>query len=172
MLDDIDIDEAEARARRVKGDPTLCSRLISAYASTREPHAPSRYVEERIYDGFPGPQDEARMAAFHDANWRDRLSIVQGLDDERLRLFGLRLMYFEARAVLTEDLRLDLERAFSDRLVGDGTGGLTLEQALRATDELLRDGAADGGGLLEDYRTYLTGRITRVTDFRAKQFAI
>ena len=87
-------------------------------------------------------------------------------------LFGLRLIYFEARSVLTQDLRLDLDRALSDRLVDDGAGGFTLEQALRATDELLSDDAPDVGGLLADYRTYLVERMTRVTDFRAKQFAI
>jgi exodeoxyribonuclease I len=172
MLDGIDIDEIEARARQVKDDPTLCSRLTSAYISTREPREPSRHAEQRIYDGFPGPQDEARMAAFHDARWEDCLSIVQEFDDERLRLFGLRLMYFEARSVLTEELRFDLERALSDRLVDDGAGGLTLEQALRKTDEMLSDGALDTGGLLADYRAYLVGRTARVTDFRAKQFAI
>ena len=172
MLHGVDIDEIEARARRVKNDPKLCSRLILAYTSTREPRTPSRHAEERLYDGFPGPQDEARMVAFHDADWQDRLSIVQGFDDERLRLFGLRLIYFEARSVLTQDLRLDLDRALSDRLVEDGAGGFTLEQALRATDELLSDDASDAGGLLANYRTHLVERMTRVTDFRAKQFAI
>ena len=105
MLDGVDIDVIEARARRVKDDPALCSRLVSAYTSTREPRTPSRHAEERLYDGFPGPEDEARMVEFHDADWEDRLSIVQSFDDERLRFFGLRLLYFEARSVLLEDLR-------------------------------------------------------------------
>ena len=172
MLDGVDIDSIEARARRVKGDLALCSRLISAYTSTREPRIPSRHVEERLYDGFPGPQDEARMVEFHDADWGDRLSIVQCLDDERLRFFGLRLLYFEARSVLPEALRLELEHALSGRLVDGDAGGLTLEQALREIDETASDDASDAGGFLADYRTYLLGRMARVNDFRAKQFAI
>jgi len=100
------------------------------------------------------------------------LAIVQRFDDERLRTFGLRLMYFEARSTLTEDLRRDLERTLSDRLVDDGAGGLTLEQALRATDEMLNDGQSDSEGLLGDYRTYLIGRVARVANYRAKQFSI
>ncbi len=172
MLDGVDIDAIEARARRMKDDPALCSRLVSAYTSTREPRPPSRHVEERLYDGFPGPQDEARMVEFHDADWGDRLSIIQSFDDERLRFFGLRLLYFEARSVLPEALRLELERALSGRLVDDDAGGLTLEQALREIDETPSDGASDAGRLLADYRTYLVGRMARVTDFRAKQFAI
>jgi exodeoxyribonuclease-1 len=172
MLDGVDIDAIEARARRVKDDPALCSRLVSAYISTREPRTPSRHAEERLYDGFPGPQDEARMVEFHDADWGDRLSIIQCFDDERLRFFGLRLLYFEARSVLPETLRLELECALSGRLVDDDAGGLTLEQALREIDETPSDGASDAGGLLADYRTYLVGRIARVADFRVKQFAI
>ena len=97
---------------------------------------------------------------------------MQSLDDERLRFFGLRLLYFEARSVLPEALRLELERALSGRLVDDEAGGLTLEQALRAIDETLSDGASDAEGLLADYRSYLVGRMARVTDFRAKQFAM
>jgi exodeoxyribonuclease-1 len=172
MLDGVDIDMVETQARRVKGDPALCSRLVSAYISAREPRAPSPHVEERLYDGFPEPPDEARMSAFHEADWRDRLSIVQHFDDERLRIFGRRLLYFEARSVLPEALRFELERELSGRLVDGDAGGLTLEQALREIDETPIDGASDGGGLLTDYRMYLVGRIARVTDFRAKQFAI
>ena len=172
MLAGVDIDVIEARARRVKDDPALCSRLVSAYTSTREPRTPSQHAEERLYDGFPGPQNEARMVAFHEADWRDRLSIVQEFDDERLRLFGLRLLYFEARSVLPEALRVELERTLSGRLVDSDAGGLTLEQAVREIDETPSDGASDAGGLLADYRTYLVGRMARVTDFRAKQFAI
>lgn len=172
MLDGVDIDAVEARARRVKGDPALCTRLVTAYTSTREPRIPSRHAEERLYDGFPGPQDEARLVEFHDVDWTDRLAIVQSLDDERLRFFGLRLLYFEARSVLPEALRLELDRALSGRLVDAGAGGLTLEQALHAIDEAPSDDASDAGGLLADYRSYLIGRMERVAAFRAKQFAI
>jgi exodeoxyribonuclease I len=171
-LDGVEIDAIEALARRVKDDPGLCSRLVSAYTSTREPRIPSRHAEERLYDGFPGPQDEARMTEFHDADWEARLSIVQKFDDERLRLFGLRLLYFKARSVLPEALRIELEHALSGRLVNDEAGGLTLEQALREIDEMLGDGASNAGELLADYRSYLVGRIARVTEFRAKKFAI
>ena len=128
-------------------------------------------LEERLYDGFPGPQDEARMVEFHDADWGDRLSIVQSFDDERLRLFGLRLLYFEARSVLPEALKLELERALSGRLVDDDAGGLTLEQALREIDETRSDAGSDAGELLADYRTYLLKRITRVTDYRSTRLA-
>jgi exodeoxyribonuclease I len=63
-------------------------------------------------------------------------------------------------------------QCLSGRLVDAEAGGLTLDQALRAIDETPSDDASDAGGLLADYRSYLVGRMERVADFRAKQFAI
>jgi len=37
---------------------------------------------------------------FHDAESGDRLLIIQSLDDERFRFFGLGLLYFEACSIL------------------------------------------------------------------------
>jgi exodeoxyribonuclease-1 len=68
MLDGLDVDTIEVRARRVKDNPTLCSRIVSAYTCTREARIPARHAEERLYDTFPGPEDEARMVKFHDAD--------------------------------------------------------------------------------------------------------
>ncbi|MGY2991204.1 exonuclease domain-containing protein [Mesorhizobium sp. URHB0026] len=172
MLNGIELDELEARARRVKDNLPLRTRLISAYVATRQPQVPSQHIEEQIYEGFPGPGDEARIAAFHDASWPEALGIVHSFDDERLRAFGLRLIYFECRSVLSEAARLDLERVLTDRLVDEGSGGLTLQQALIETDVLLADGSIDVEGVLADYKTYLIGRIERVTEFRSRHFAV
>ena len=94
------------------------------------------------------------------------------MEDERLRTFGLRLIYFAGRSVLPADIRLNVERELTDRLVTDGAGGLTLEQALRETELRLGDSEMDAAGILADYRTYLINRIERVTEFRCKHFVL
>lgn len=170
MLNGVDLDEVEARARRVKDDHLFCTRLVSVYVAMREPRLPSQHFEERIYDGFPEPDDEARMAAFHDASRFEALTIVQSLDDERLREFGFRLIYFGCRSVLPDELRRDVERTLTDRLVDENSGGLTLQQTLRETDALLSDGRSDSDGILADYRVYLIDRISRVSEFRSRHF--
>lgn len=172
MLNGVDIDEMEVRARRVKEDTALCARFVSTYVATREPRLPSPHVEGQIYDAFPGPDDEARMAAFHDSSWPEAFDIVQRFDDERLRTFGLRLIYLGGRSVFPNEVRLEVERGLTDRLVVDDAGGLTLEQALRETDLLLSANETDVDGLLADYRAYLVSRIARVRQFRSQQFAI
>jgi exodeoxyribonuclease-1 len=172
MLNGVDLDSLEASARRIKGDAEFRARVVSFYVATREPRPHSVPVEGQLYEGFPGPADEARIADFHEASWPEALAIVQSLDDERLRTFGLRLIYFGARSVLPTDVRLNVERDLTDRLVSNDAGGLTLEQALRETETLLGGSEIDADGILTGYRTYLVTRIERVTEFRSKHFAI
>lgn len=171
MLNGADIDELEDRARRLKEDVAFRSRIISLYVAVREPYAPSLHVEGQIYDGFLGPDDERRIADFHDVSWPEALSIVRDLDDKRLRIFGRRLIYLGGRSVLPSDLRLVVERDLTDRLVDNAAGNFTLQQALEETERLLNGDGVDPDGILPSYRTYLIDRISRVTEFRAKEFA-
>jgi exodeoxyribonuclease I len=98
----------------------------------------------------------------------EALSIVQSFDDERLRTFGLRLIYFESSSSLSLAIRMEVERLLTDRLVDEVAGGLTLAAALQETDLTRTDGRRDLEGLLVDYRTYLSDRISRVAQFRSK----
>lgn len=161
------IGEMEDRARRLKADIGLRARLIAGYIATREPHALSPHIEERIYNGFPSPADETRIAAFHNARWEDRLAIVQGIEDERLRWFGLRLIYIEARSVLPESVRLEVERYLTNQMTGDGSGCLTFDQAIAQTERELGK-AAGSDELLINYHAYLQDRRARLDAYRAR----
>lgn len=167
MLDGGLIGHIEDQARRVKADSYLRARLVAAYIAAREPYPLSPHLEERIYNGFPRPDDEGRMNAFHEASWPDRLAIVQSFEDERLRWFGLRLIYCEARGVLPATVKAEIERRLADQLAGDGSGCFTYERALAETDKLMGEGA-DHDGLLSRYRIYLQDRSARAAAFRAR----
>lgn len=91
----------------------------------------------------------------------------KSFEDECLQWFGLRLMYFEVRAVLPAALRAEIERRLADQLAGDGSGCLTYELALAETDKLMGEGA-DHDGLLSRYRIYLQDRSARAAAFRAQ----
>jgi len=168
MLDGGLIDHIEDQARRVKADAHLRARLLTAYVASREPYPLSPHLEERIYNGFPGPDDERRMRDFHQASWPDRLAIVQGLEDERLRWFGLRLMYAEARGVLPEAIKVEIEHRLADQLAGDGSGCLTYDLALAETEKLMGEGE-DHDDLLSRYRVYLRDRSLRAEAFRLRR---
>lgn len=167
VLDECEISGLEDKARQVKADPAFCARLVAAYVASREPYPLSPHIEERIYNGFPSRDDEARMAAFHDVRWEERFAIVQSLDDERLRWFGLRLIYSEARSVLPETTRAEVERYLTNQMIDDGSGCLTFDRAMAETDELLMAGTASDV-LLNQYRTYLQNRSARVAAFRSQ----
>ncbi|WP_159729490.1 exodeoxyribonuclease I [Methylosinus sp. Ce-a6] len=167
MLDGGLIGHIEDQARRVKADSYLRARLVAAYIAAREPYPLSPHLEERIYNGFPRPDDEGRMNAFHEASWPDRLAIVQSFEDDRLRWFGLRLIYCEARGVLPATVKAEIERRLADQLAGDGSGCFTYELALAETDKLMGEGA-DHDGLLSRYRIYLQHRSARAAAFRAR----
>jgi exodeoxyribonuclease-1 len=171
MLNSVGVETIETAARKVLDDPQLCARIISVYVSARQPRSRSIFVEEQLYDGFAS-SDEARMAEFHNASWPEAVSIVQNFDDERLRTFGLRLIYFGCRSALPPDVRTKVERLLTDRLVADGSGALTLGQALEAVDVVSAEGRIGVDGLLADYRSYLSDRIARVSEFRSKHLMI
>ncbi|WP_342234441.1 hypothetical protein [Inquilinus sp. OTU3971] len=152
-----------------EGDAALRDRFILNHVASREPSSLSPHIEERIYNGFPGPNDDMRMAPFHKASRSDRFANVQCFEDE-LRWFGLRLLYVEARAVLPESARQEIEDRLASQLTGDGTGCLTYEQALAETDKWLAE-AIDADGLLAWYRLYLHERSARAAAFRARRAA-
>ena len=170
MLNGKVIDRLDEIARSVRQDQVFCERLTTCYAANRPPWPKSPYVEKQIYDGFPSQEDERFMIDFHDASWPDAYSIVQRMQDERLRTFGLRLIYLGNKSTLPEDVRLDVEKEMIARLVDDGPEGYSLQRALRETDELLKD--EPESEILSGYRDYLIGRIERVREFREKYFGI
>ncbi|WP_398469803.1 exonuclease domain-containing protein [Tardiphaga sp.] len=169
MLNGASIDDIERRASWVRDDPSMRARLVTA--ASREQYPLSPHIEERVYSGgFPKPNDQARMIAFHDFPWDERVSIVESFDDERLRWFGLRLIYFEARQVLPATLRTEVENRLADQLTGDGTGPLTYEIALAETSKLLET-SIDPNDLLSQYHCYLQERSARVAAFKARSTA-
>lgn len=164
------VDDLEVLARRIKEDSVLCARVVAAWSASRVPYARSPYPERRTHDGFPGQSDELRRDDFHDAGWSEAVRIVEQFDDDRLRAFGLRLIYLGNRACLPEALATETERALTDRLMCEDAGGLTLAAALAETDKLLLMAIADRHReLLSEFRGWLVDRIGRVTAFRERR---
>lgn len=160
-------DDAEARAREVKGDPALTSRLIAAYANAWPPREKPAFVEERIFDGFYGDEDSERTGWFHDRPWDDRPKLLDMFEDDRLPELAGRLIFHERRSALPEALRSQIERQFLVNLLGPGGTGFGLSEALSETERLL---ALAPSPILEEYRSYLVDRIERVTTYRQKVY--
>jgi exodeoxyribonuclease-1 len=165
MLGSNSVEQLEELARRVREDEAFRLRLTTSYVANRLPWPTSSYVEGRIYDGaLPNSNDEHRMHEFHDSSWRDAYAIVQRFQDDRLRTFGMRLIYLGDRSVLPDDVRLSVEMEMINRLMDDGPEGYPLQRALRETEAMLLKEA--GNGVLTGYRAYLVKRLERVREFQ------
>ena len=155
-----DLADLRARAERIRGDDELVNRLIAAFLATREPREPSGHVEEQIYDGFTGDDDQTAMAAFHTAEWTARPEILARLSDARLQVLGERLIYAEAPEVMTASALNDHNIALARRLMAaEGTvPWLTLPKAIADTEDFLADAGGPEAALLRDLHEYLDQR--------------
>jgi exodeoxyribonuclease-1 len=89
------------------------------------------------------------------------------MDDERLREFGTRLIFFEARSCLPKDVvnRLDCETA--ERLATPEGKPMSLVRCLGEIEKLEAVGLNDPQTheLLNGLRDYIVNRTTRVSAF-------
>ena len=156
-------EELRRRAAYLQDDRPFAQRLITAAGAAREPWEPSTYVEEQIYEGFPGAEDRALMAAFHDtyAGWSDRAALLRRFTDGRLQVLGERLLYCEAPQVMHNAGWRGCKGDIARRLLADEATvpWLTLHQAIRETDDLLASAAGSEKVLLTGLRSYLVGRM-------------
>ena len=153
-----DIAELRARAARIRGDDALVQRLIAAFLATREPKEPSPHVEEQIYDGFTGRDDQTVMAAFHTAEWSARPEILARLSDARIQVLGERLIHTEAPEVMPAPARNAHDVGVARRLMAaeDTVPWLTLPKAIVDTEDFLAVAGGAEAALLRDLRNYLT----------------
>ena len=133
------IDDLRHRATYIRGNRAFTQRLITAAAAAYEPRDPPKWVEEQLYDGFPGPEDQTLMAAFHDRDWSSRVEILGRLADTRLQVLGERLLYSEAPGVIPIPGLGRYRRDIANRLMADqqSVPWLTLPEAIRQAKELL-----------------------------------
>ena len=125
------------RARKVRENWNFQQRTSRLLAQRYADQPSSIYVEQRIYDGFPSRDDEARLATFHLQEWPHRLGLIPSIDDDRCRELGERIMFIERPAVLTDAQRRSWQGWHRDRLLAAGeTPWLTIARALSELEEL------------------------------------
>ena len=162
-----DIATLARRVARIRGDEDFARRLVAVACGTRDKKPSVRHVEEQIYDSFSGPEDQAVMAEFHEAEWSGRPALLLSLDDVRLQVLGVRLLYIEAPEGMPE-LGLNRYRAdLARRLMADEATvpWLTLPQAVRQADQLMTGLNGSDLSFLIGLRNYLDGRIEEVNAF-------
>ena len=102
-------DEIGNRARLILEAKEFQTRVGQAIKSRHSSRRPSAYVEERIFDGIPGPADELLMQQFHQVSWEQRAEVLDRIADARVRELGYRLIYLEKPDALSSEKRAELD---------------------------------------------------------------
>jgi len=153
---DVDREVARSRARQIAASPPFAQAVGQAVASRYPDREPPRYVEQRIYEGFPSQADTTLMAQFHAAPWPERPAIVACLTDERLRELGERLIYLEAPETLSADIRDRYDDWKKGRLAAEQTAPWVGLAAARQDLEALKAvHFQETGALLAEIESYL-----------------
>ena len=61
------------------------------------------YPEESIYKKFATDHDNKIMPEFHRAEWKEKFSILQRFEDERMKYFGKKILYEESPQSLPKE---------------------------------------------------------------------
>ena len=77
-------EERQHRVDFIREDTEFQARVGQALALRFADQEPSPHVEKRIYDGFPGREDQSLMEQFHRVDWAERAAIAERIEDPRI----------------------------------------------------------------------------------------
>lgn len=156
------------RAMAVRSHDGFRRRLEAALADFYDEAEPARYVEEKIYDGFPSRSDERLRQQFEHSDWAARAGLCGQFEDDRLRELGQRLVLSEVPNLLAPGTRGALRRQLADRALSldPDVPWNTLAKA-RQELEALRDRATlpPEQARLDDIAGYLESLEERLTSW-------
>ncbi|WP_108816935.1 exonuclease domain-containing protein [Loktanella sp. Alg231-35] len=167
LLGNLGIDALEDRAIKVAEDDELKHRLVESYSNSRELFAEPTHIEEKLHGIWLSDADSARARQFHKTPWPDRYEIVQTMEDERVREFGTRLIFFEARSCLPKEVVDRLDRETAERLAHPDDKPMSLTRCLDEIQELedARNDDQPMPDILNGFREYVMNRKARVSAF-------
>jgi exodeoxyribonuclease-1 len=113
----VPFEELKRRGTAIVKDEGFRARLGAALATLAPLPAPSEFVEDRMYEGFPSRADERRRDIFHTLPWSERHAHCAAFEDDRLAELGVRLIHAERPDLLPCDVRADLDRTWAERLL-------------------------------------------------------
>jgi len=75
------------------------------------------YPEESIYLKFASDYDNKIMPEFHNADWKDKFSILQKFKDERMQYFGKKILYEESPQSLPKEEYNSFHKEIASRIL-------------------------------------------------------
>ena len=75
------------------------------------------YPEESIYKKFATDHDNKIMPEFHRAEWKEKFSILQRFEDERMKYFGKKILYEESPQSLPKEEYNSVHKEIAARIL-------------------------------------------------------
>tara|TARA_Y100001960_G_scaffold219862_1_gene229908 strand:- start:308 stop:862 length:555 start_codon:yes stop_codon:yes gene_type:complete len=75
------------------------------------------YAEESIYTKFASTADSKIMPEFHNAEWKDKFSILQKFKDNRMQYFGKKILYEESPQSLPKEEYDNFHKEIASRIL-------------------------------------------------------
>ena len=120
----MDLNLIKKRAELVQNNEKFSQNILVALREVAEEKKQTKsqediYAEESIYSKFTSNKDTALFPAWHAANWKDKLRLLEKFDDERLVGFGKKIIYQEAPEVLPPDIFRTIKKGIARRILSE-----------------------------------------------------
>ena len=120
----IDINIIKKRAEIVRGNEKFSQNIMIALRDIAEEKEQSKsqediLAEESIYNRFTSNKDTALFPKWHAAPWKEKLSLLDKFEDERLVGFGKKIIFQESPEILPEGMLKSIKREIANRILSE-----------------------------------------------------
>ena len=155
---DMTSEDLTAKARLIRKNTDF--RLRVSEAMVDESYSEEETLDEvelQIYEGFVSRADASLMEKFHHASGENKIEVLRGLDDLRMKRLAQRILYFEHPELLSDKVKSAMKDKIQKRLtVSEEVPWRTIDKA-RAELESLGDLmiGSEGEKFVQDYQSLL-----------------
>ena len=112
------------RAKLVKNNEKFAQNILNALREIAEEKQQTTTqeditAEESIYTKFTSQKDTLLFAKWHEALWKDKLTMLDKFEDKRLVDFGKKIIYRESPETLPESMFKKIKRKIAERILSD-----------------------------------------------------
>lgn len=156
--------ELGRRVRLLEDNQELRDRLIGTLVSEKKDTKATPHVEQQLYDRFFTEDDQRLLMEFHSVDWVKRISVLNRLEDTRLKQLGFQLIYAECPEALSKDRRRDLDTLHAQRLMSEqeDVPWLTLPKARQELVHLMGGSRIGESEFYEEHLALVDEWIQRV----------
>jgi len=153
------------RLRRIHAHDGFWRNLTEALSKRFADREPSPWPEARLHDSFLSRDDQRSLERWHELDWSQRHAFAKThISDDRAQVFGQRLVFLEAPAVLTPEQWHKGRDWLRDRLTTtDPVPWLTLPVALARCAELrVGTDSSERMAQIDAIELWLEGRLAEI----------